>query len=75
MPNDESADGRIARELARIKQREADAKAAIEAGRPEVDVGPFSMQQLGLSLAVVDAWGRIWRHDGSRLTRIYPQGG
>jgi hypothetical protein len=58
-------------ELAAIKEREAAVKAAISRSDPEVDIGPFNLAQLGLSVAVVDQEGRIWRVDGTRLRLIW----
>lgn len=58
--------------MAAIKAREAEVRAAVDAGGLVVEVGPFNMQQLGLSVAVVDKAGRIWRLDGSTLTRVFP---
>lgn len=64
---------RAERDLAAIKSREAQAKAAIERGDPEVSVGAFGMSQLGLGLAMVDRWGRIWRDsEDGKLVLVYP---
>jgi len=56
--------------LAAIKAREAEARAAIERGEAEIEIGQFAMPQLGLSVAVADRFGRIWRVDGTKLVMV-----
>lgn len=60
-------DDRAKQDLEAIKERELAVKLAISRGDAEVDIGPFNLMQLGLSVAVVDASGRIWRVQGQRL--------
>lgn len=57
--------------LAAIKQREQSVKDAIRRGEREVETGSFGASQLGLSFAVCDEWGRIWRADGTKLVLVY----
>jgi len=57
--------------LAAIKAREAEARAAIERGESEIEIGQFAMPQLGLSVAVADRFGRIWRVDGTKLVLVH----
>jgi hypothetical protein len=56
--------------MAKIKAREAAARAAIERGDASVEIGQFRLEQLGLSFAVADSSGRLWRMDGDRLVLI-----
>lgn len=62
---------REAAELAAIKAKLALAREAIARGDAVVDCGSFATGQLGLSVAVCDRAGRIWRVDGTKLVLIY----
>lgn len=63
------------KDLEKIKARERSTRAAIEQGDVEVPiVGQFTMAQLGLRMVMADDWGRLWRNDGDKLTRIYKPG-
>lgn len=66
-------DERAARDMAAIKDREQAVRDAIDAAADIIDIGQFTMSQLGLSPVVVDKTGRLWRHDPGRLTLIYSQ--
>jgi len=58
--------------LVAIKQREQNAKDAIRRGEREVDVGSFGAGQLGLTFAMCDAYGRIWRDaGGGKIVLVY----
>lgn len=69
------SNARAARDLAAIKAREADVRAAIDRGDDIVPVGGFTAPQLGLALTFADAKGQIWRLGADTLTRIYPPRG
>lgn len=56
--------------MAAIKAREATARAAIERGDAVVEIGQFAMPQLGLSVAVADRFGHLWRVEGAKLVLI-----
>jgi hypothetical protein len=56
--------------LTAIKERLALAKAAISRGDASVDIRQFTMGQLGVSIVVADASGRIWRYEGGHLVRL-----
>lgn len=62
---------REAAELAAIKAKLGQAREAIARGDAMVDCGSFVLGQLGLSMAVCDKAGRIWRVDGTRLVLVY----
>lgn len=62
---------REAAELAAIKARLGLARAAIARGDEAVDCGSFAIGQLGLSVAVCDKAGRVWRVDGTKLVLVY----
>lgn len=64
-------DSREAADLAAIKARLAAAREAIVRGDAVVDCGAFATGQLGLSVAVCDKAGRIWRADGTKLVLVY----
>lgn len=65
---------REAAELAAIKAKLALAREAIARGDAVVDCGSFATGQLGLSVAVCDKAGRIWRVDGTNLVLVYEPG-
>lgn len=64
-------DSREAADLAAIKARLAAAREAIARGDADVECWSFAVGQLGLSVAVCDKAGRIWRVDGTRLVLVY----
>lgn len=57
--------------LAAIKARLQLAREAIARGDAVVECGAFATGQLGLSVAVCDRAGRIWRVEGPRMVLIY----
>jgi hypothetical protein len=64
---------RAQRDLAAIKAREADVRAAIDRGDAKISgAGGFTMEQLGLRLAMVDANGRFWRDSGGGELVLIP---
>lgn len=65
-------DERTKADLAAIKEREAAVRRQIAEGAKEVDMGPFTLPQLGLSVAVVDRWGHLWRVEGQKLVKVVP---
>lgn len=68
-------DNRGAADLAAIKARLAAVREGIARGDAAVDCGSFAVGQLGLSVAVCDKAGRIWRVDGTRLVLVYQAAG
>lgn len=67
-------DDRAKADMAAIKEREAITRQAIAFGVNEIEIGQFTVGQLGLSPVVVDRNGRLWRHEPGRLTLIRPRG-
>lgn len=58
--------------LAAIKAKEQIARDAIRRGEREVEVGSFGASQLGLSFAMCDEFGRIWRDaGGGKIVLVY----
>jgi hypothetical protein len=66
-------DERAKADMAAIKGRVADARQAIANGVNDVEIGQFTTAQLGLAPVVVDAAGRLWRHEPGRLVLIDPK--
>lgn len=64
-------DERAARDIAAIKDRVQVVRDAIAVPVDKVDIGQFTMGQLGLHPVVVDRLGRLWRHEPGRLVLIY----
>ena len=65
------AQERLALDLAAIKARLDEAKAAIDRGEPSINIGQFNMAQLGLSVPVIDKKGRLWRFEGQKLILVH----
>ncbi len=58
--------------LAAIKMREQSVRDAIRRGEREVDTSSFgSWDQLGLSPAFCDEFGRVWHWKGQKLKLVY----
>lgn len=58
--------------LTAIKMREQSVRDAIRRGEREVVVGSFGASQLGLSFAMCDQFGRVWRENGAGgITLVY----
>jgi len=63
-------DDRAKADMVAIKAREARVKSAIAGRELEVDIGSFTMAQLGLSLVVADERGGLWNLRGQKLVLV-----
>lgn len=62
-------------DIAAVKARVQDIRDRIYIGVPEVVALGYPPAQLGLRPVYCDEWGRLWRDDGDKYTRIgYPAG-
>ena len=68
-------DERSAQDIAAIKARVQAIRDLIYAGAWQVDGGRYPPAQVGLRPVYCDQWGKLWRDDGDKYTRIgYPAG-